>query len=206
MHDFDSWISPAQRAAIEANSPSGFKSVRFITAEEKAKVLAHWRKLMKWLATNGVPSDLPKLFTEAIYNHLITHTSGYIAHYHRPGYWDAQLGTPAAAMAFFNELEQHLLCRWGALADYADVNEAMMDEARAVRPEILRRLALDDRQQARAEIAALAARAGFAPDADVEAIATLSVVRRPVAAEPTAPLESAPPMRQFTLEAQAALF
>lgn len=206
MHDFDSLISPAQRAAIEANSPSGFKSVRFMTAEEKAKVLTHWRKFLNWLATNGVPSDLPKLFTEAIYRHLITHTYGYIAHYDRHGYFSEQLGTPAAAMAFFNELEQHLLCRWGALADYADVNEAMMAEARAVRPGILRRLALDDRQQARAEIAAIAARAGFAPEADVEAIATLSVARRPVA-EPTArAAESAPPLRQFTLEAQAALF
>jgi hypothetical protein len=181
MDHFDSWLSPAQRTAIEAFCMSDFKAVKFMTADDKQKVLAHWRKLMTWLSTNGVPADMPKVFSTVIYDHLTLHTSGLIAHYDRPGFWSAELGAPERAMEFVNGLERNVLCRWGALSDYADINTAMMDAAREVRPGILRRLAHDDQQHARAQIAALAARAGISPGARAEDSAYETITRIQVA-------------------------
>jgi len=184
---------------------SDFKAVKFMTADDKQKVLAHWRKLMTWLSTNGVPADMPKVFSTVIYDHLTLHTSGLIAHYDRPGFWSAELGAPERAMEFFNGLERNLLCRWGALNDYSDINTAMMDAAREVRPGILRRLALDDQQQARIQIAALAARAGLTPGARAKDLAYEAITRIQVAPpkqDVPAPMARPP----APLGTQAALF
>lgn len=210
MTNFDSWLSPTQRGTTEAISPNDFKTVEFMTADEKRRVLDQWRKLMTWLAANGVPSDMPKVFTKVIYKHLITHAADFIAHYDQQGWWHAQLASPAAAMEFFKGLERNLLCRWGALNDYADVNSAMMDVARKVRPAILGRLALDDQQMARAQIAALAKRAGFATGVGVAEAASQSIARTSAARSTPTPMSMprspAPATRLEIAEAQSELF
>ena len=154
----------AQSHLSSTGDKGRFSTVEFMTASEKEAVLKHWTNLMRWLSANGVPAQMPKLFTKMIYDHLQLHAVGYIAHFNQAGFWEAQLGSPAAATSFFRELEEHLCPRWGALRDYGDINDALLAVAREVRPGILARLAAADRDAARAQIVALASRAGISVD------------------------------------------
>lgn len=197
-----------------SGSTAGFSSVEFMTALEKETVLKHWIRLMRWLAANGVPEQMPKLFTKVLYDHLQLHATGYIAHYNQAGFWDAQLGSPAAASSFFRELEEHLCPRWGALRDYADINDALLAVAREVRPAILVRLAVADQDAARAQILALAQRAGISVAAVDDARGAAVEVLQKAAAlpevnAPRAPSHFAPPaqpLKRPTQVEQACLF
>lgn len=136
-----------------------FLDVEFMTAKEKSSVYRDWTALFKLLASEGLPAEPPKSFSKALYQHLHLHCQ-HIAHYDRFGFWDAQLGSAHQALQFLQELEQHLR-GWGALRDYADLNEAMLLVGVSLRPLIEQRLVVQRRDDARAQIAAIAKQAGL---------------------------------------------
>src|SRR5208283_503762 len=66
--------------------PESFTTVKFLSADEKRKILKRWTAFVK----NGFQWHL---FTDAVYHHLSLHC-GYIAHFDRHGfyttYWGAE--------------------------------------------------------------------------------------------------------------------
>lgn len=104
-----------------------FKTVKFMTAAEKEKVLKDWIRFIR----GGCKFSQ---FTKALYNHLIQHCS-FIAHYNRAGFYDTYFAPPANGSVFFRQFNRSYDCKsveygwdiWLSDPDYADINNAMVD-------------------------------------------------------------------------------
>lgn len=105
---------------------SRFKSVQFMSKEEKAKVYRGWMKFI----SNGLKWDH---FTNAIYEHL--HHCSFIAHYNRNGFYQTYFTQPEMTRRFlrqFNRNEGNIsaeigMTYWFTGSDYHDINEAMCE-------------------------------------------------------------------------------
>jgi len=102
------------------------KDVKFMTAQDKARVLRQWRNFirsgLKWEA-----------FHKALYEHLYLHC-GFIAHYNRQGFYATYFEDGQDTLAFFNfftyEQRGH--------SDYADLKQAMNEVLKQYEPQIRR--------------------------------------------------------------------
>ncbi len=108
-----------------------FADERFMSAQEKDKVLQAWKRFLK--------SGCAKAqFTELLYHHLSQHCS-FIAHYDRHGFYEVYFGRVTAQLfRFFDQFDPQLP---GITAEYgtthwlsefntgADLNQAMRTAA-----------------------------------------------------------------------------
>jgi len=69
------------------------KDVKFMTAKEKEAVLKAWERFMRAMAGGKTAEELSRMFTEALYHHLIQHCS-FIAHYNRAGFFQHYFEEP----------------------------------------------------------------------------------------------------------------
>jgi hypothetical protein len=103
------------------------KSTRFMTAEEKGKVLKDWQR---FIGRGFSKTD----FTKSLYDHLIQHCS-FIAHYNRHGFYSSYFEDPEDTMRFLNQFDEDFGCKsveygmdyWLKDADYDDINAAMVN-------------------------------------------------------------------------------
>lgn len=125
-----------------------FKDAQWMTAAEKTLTLKQWRTFLKRLATADAsptagadygyfPETLDKVFTDRLYKHLSLHC-GFIAHYNRRGFLSARFHASDDIRATFNQLRNgHVM------ADYRDINGAMVRELDAAGPAFAARWARD---------------------------------------------------------------
>ena len=125
-----------------------FKDVRFMTAADKRNVLRQWIAFLK----SGFAATR---FMKSLYEHLITRCS-FIAHFSRPIFFETYFKDPTATQRFLDQFDQSMGCLsieygeagWLNHEDYRDINDAMVEAATELLPE-LRRL-LRDRETAKA--------------------------------------------------------
>ena len=100
------------------------KDVKFMTAQDKARVLRQWRNFirsgLKWEA-----------FHKALYEHLYLHC-GFIAHYNRQGFYSTYFENGQDTLAFFEFFTNE---QWGH-DDYADLRQAMNEVLKQYEPQL----------------------------------------------------------------------
>jgi hypothetical protein len=129
-----------------------FKDVRFMTAAEKRKVLRQWVRFLK----SGFEA---RLFMKSLYHHLIQHCS-FIAHYNLGGFYGVYFEDPSATQRFLDQFDRSKGCLsveygyawWINDEDYRDINNAMVDAATEMLPELRRMLKERETAKARQEL------------------------------------------------------
>ncbi len=108
-----------------------FTDSRFMTAQEKHRVIKAWSRFLK----GGCAL---KDFTSALYEHLINHCS-FIAHYNRHVFYSHYFSQPGRKRLFFSQFDKSKGCEaveiggisWLIGTEYTDINHAMVDVAAA---------------------------------------------------------------------------
>ena len=102
------------------------QDTKFMSAEEKRKVLRQWRLFLK----SGLSKDK---FTKALYNHLIMHCS-FIAHYNRQGFYATYFEEGEDTVCFLSQFDnrngipksvEYRMTSWYTDPDYNDINSEM---------------------------------------------------------------------------------
>ena len=117
--------------ALRDDSNSKFKTVQFMTAEEKEKVFKNWKRFLASLKENN-PEKSWGLFPMRLYEHLHMHC-GYIAHYNHKQFFSTYFEDPADTREFIKEFEGY---GWGC-GDYEDIHNAMLNELNSVKASII---------------------------------------------------------------------
>ena len=130
-----------------------FKDARFMSAQEKRRVLGHWVKFLEgdFAAT---------LFTASLYGHL-SQRCAFVAHFDRAGFHAVYFKNPSDTQRFLDQFDRTQGCRsveygdaWWIDADgYRDINGAMVDEATGRLPGLRRMLREREVAKARMELA-----------------------------------------------------
>ena len=116
------------------------KSTKFMSAEEKEKVLKDWQRFIE--------NDFDKAkFTKRLYNHLIQHCS-FIAHYNQAGFYGTYFEDPERTLGFLKQFDkdngyksvEYGMDYWLRSEDYRDINAAMVDNFEPYKAEIYPRL------------------------------------------------------------------
>ena len=95
-----------------------FTDVEFLSANEKKRILADFKKFIKALIDD--PEKAYQKFTDRLYKHLSCHC-GFIAHYDRSGYFSTYFrGDIEEIKSFVSTFQQYINIR-----DYWDINTAM---------------------------------------------------------------------------------
>jgi len=128
------------------------KSTKFMSAEEKEKVLKDWQRFIE--------NDFDKAkFTKRLYNHLIQHCS-FIAHYNQGGFYGTYFEDPEGTMKFIKQFDREQGCvsieygmtYWLNNDDYRDINTAMVETLEPYKAEIYPRLKQRARERKLGEI------------------------------------------------------
>jgi hypothetical protein len=128
------------------------KSTKFMSAEEKEKVLKDWQRFIE--------NDFDKAkFTKRLYNHLIQHCS-FIAHYNQGGFYGTYFEDPEDTMKFIKQFDWEQGCvsieygmtYWLNSEDYRDINTAMVETLEPYKAEIYPRLKQRARERKLGEI------------------------------------------------------
>jgi len=131
------------------------KSTKFMSAEEKEKVLKDWQRFIE--------NDFDKAkFTKRLYNHLIQHCS-FIAHYNQGGFYGTYFEDPEDTMKFIKQFDREQGCvsieygmtYWLNNDDYRDINTAMVETLEPYKAEIYPRLRQKTRDKKLAQIKGL---------------------------------------------------
>lgn len=103
------------------------KDAKFMTADEKGKVLKQWIRFIR----NGFQLHD---FTDKLYKHLSLHCS-FIAHYNLQGFYHTYFEQPETTAKFLTQFDRNRGYRsveyggysWINDAEYSDLNQAMCD-------------------------------------------------------------------------------
>jgi len=107
-----------------------FKDVKFMSAEEKRKVLKQWETFLR----NDCTKDH---FTKLLYHHLIQHCS-FIAHYDLHGFYATYFEEGEDKIRFLSQFDnsngipksvEYHMTYWITDEDYCDINIAMCQVA-----------------------------------------------------------------------------
>ena len=131
------------------------KSTKFMSADEKEKVLQDWQRFIE--------SDFSQTrFTKVLYNHLIQHCS-FIAHYNQAGFYGTYFEDPEDTMKFISQFDRDQGCvsveygmkYWLNNEDYRDINNAMVEAYEPYKTEIYPQLRQKAKQKKLAQIESL---------------------------------------------------
>lgn len=134
---------------------------KFMTAEEKRKVLKHWENFLK----NGLRSQD---FTKDLYHHLTLHCS-FIAHYSREGFYETYFQRGDDIALFLSQFDRSQGCRsielgmtyWVNYPGFNDLNNALCDVAGRYIPALVKGAENKQRKEDIARAEALLARHGI---------------------------------------------
>lgn len=133
---------------------------RYMSAAEKGKVLKQWDAFLK-----GGMAD--KLFTEALYHHLIQHCS-FIAHYDRRGFYGYYFTRGDMRKRFLSQFDPanggrsvEIGMTYWLDGEYADINRAMIETAGAYIPALAQDAELTQRDADISEAKRLLAKHGL---------------------------------------------
>lgn len=118
---------------------TNFKSVKFMTAEEKEAILRGWKRFIK----SGFDQ---RFFTKRLYKHLTLHCS-FIAHYDKAGFYSTYFHHPEDAVRFIKQFDKdfdYISTEYGMdywiKGDFRDLNLAMCKEMEKSKKELYKRL------------------------------------------------------------------
>lgn len=131
---------------------TNFKTVKFMTAEEKEKVLKVW----KWFIKHDFRE---RFFTSRLYSHLTLHCS-FIAHHDKAGFYSTYFRSSEDAVKFIKQFDKDFdyisaeygTDIWVAVGDFVDLNLAMCKEMEKSKRELYRRLREKTKQDILAQI------------------------------------------------------
>ncbi|MBA7601173.1 hypothetical protein ES703_08240 [subsurface metagenome] len=123
---------------MTGKTETNFKTVEFMTAEEKIKVLRAWKQFIK--------NDFKeKFFTKRLYNHLTLHCS-FIAHYDKAGFYSTYFTNPESTTKFIRQFDKdfdYMSTEYGMnywiKGDFQDLNLAMCQVIEEVKEELYKR-------------------------------------------------------------------
>ena len=141
-----------------------FKSVQFMSAEEKKLVFRNWERFLVPLALDEPGQKIYEAFTNRLYYYLSQHCS-FIAHYNRNGFYETYFANPEDTPKFLQQFDRdkgYVSWEYGATfwldgpnGDYADINRAMceaFDPAKAGIYAALRRRSIKQRESQLAKL------------------------------------------------------
>lgn len=144
-----------------------FRSVEFMSVEEKQAVLRDWERFLRNMVNRGGRVS-ERLFTKRLYEHLHLHCS-FIAHFSRKGFFGTYFVNPGATLQFFRQFDSENRGRsvecggsWWLRGDYEDLNGAMCQAFEVVKAELLPMLRERAKQNDIAKAAVLLAKHGLA--------------------------------------------
>jgi len=104
-----------------------FKSVEFMSAEDKEKVLKAWKQFL-------AHDFSQRFFTDRLYKHLTLHCS-FIAHYSKDGFYHDYFDDPEDTTKFIKQFDKnfgYVSVEYGMdcwiKGDFSDLNLAMCEE------------------------------------------------------------------------------
>lgn len=113
-----------------------FRSVQFLSSEEKKLVFRNWERFLVPLALDEPGQKICEAFTNRLYHHLNQHCS-FIAHYNRNGFYETYFANPEDTPKFLQQFDKdkgYVSCEYGMTywldgpsGDYADINRAMCE-------------------------------------------------------------------------------
>ena len=138
-----------------------FRDAKFLSAREKQLVLTAWVRFLR----NGMRFDD---FSDRLYKHLALHCS-LIAHYDRAGFYQTYFDNGEDSARFLSQFDKRGECRsveygdgwWCNAGEYADINEAMIEEDSQFITDLLEKAQSKAREADLAEARRLAAKHGF---------------------------------------------
>jgi len=141
--------------------PTRFTDAKFMTAQEKRRVLQAWETFLK----NGCRRES---FTNALYEHLIQDCS-FIAHYDQGGFYQTYFANGEDTAYFLTQFDRSKGCLsveygmgYWLHGDYADINNAMVDVAAKYIPVLTQQAQNRQKQADIARARALLAKYGLA--------------------------------------------
>ena len=140
---------------------TGFTGTKFMTAQEKKRVLQAWESFLK-------SGCRPESFTKALYHHLMQNCM-FIAHYDRGGFYETYFANGEDTAHFLTQFDRSKGCvsvEYGMdiwlRGDYADINNAMVDLAARYIPVLTQQARNRQKQADIARARALLAKHGIA--------------------------------------------
>lgn len=144
-----------------------FKSVQFMTAEEKELVYKQWKRFVERLAedkgetiTNKYGNRMPllfKYFTDRLYKYLSLHCS-FIAHNDSGGFFSTYFANPEDTIRFINQFDKdydyqsiEYNMEWVS-GEYEDLNKEMCNVVEQHKSELYARLRAQVKADKLAEI------------------------------------------------------
>ena len=130
-----------------------FTDTEFMSAQEKEKVLKHWKRFIKSRFARGS-------FTKALYKHLTLHCS-FIAHYNIDCFHDHYFTEPKQTLRFLSQFDPDYNFRsveygsdyWLFDPEYIDLNSAMCEALLPYRRTLYQELLLKHRYRIQESIA-----------------------------------------------------
>jgi len=111
----------------QQRGPGELHDSKFLSADEKRKVLRHWELFLK----SGLQREK---FTKPLYDHLIQHCS-FIAHYDRWGFYSTYFENGDDTVAFLSQFDdrkgipksiEYGMTYWLTGEEYYDINSEMV--------------------------------------------------------------------------------
>jgi len=152
------------RPRWDAMQTHTFRNSPFMSARDKELVLKAWVRFLK----HGLRWED---FNDRLYNHLHLHCS-FIAHYNRLGFYETYFESGEDTVRFLSQFDKRGECRsveygvggWSN-EEYEDLAQAMIEEAAAYVPELMRTAAKKERNDDIAEAKRLLAKHGLTAEA-----------------------------------------
>ena len=139
-----------------------FRDAEFLSARDKRLVLKAWVRFLK----NGLRFED---FTTRLYEHLYLRSS-VIAHYNRAGFYAEYFERGEDTVRFLSQFDNRGECRsveyagpWWLDAEYADLNQAMLEEGSKYIPALIEKAQTAQRDADIAEAHRLLAKHGLQP-------------------------------------------
>lgn len=140
-------MSTQARLGLEVGDDAELKDTKFMSADEKRRVLRAWDKFLK----GNLSRDC---FSHTLYHHLVQHCE-FIAHFDINGFYATYFEEPENAIKFLSQFDdrngppmsiEYGMEYWYTDSEYNDVNAAMCLIARKYIPSLIKKCQAEQKE------------------------------------------------------------